>query len=129
MGGFEMRPGATTPRDFARAPAQPHDPTRSSGYEVGEPWIDQGGHGLCHGRAGRPGCFLEDDQRAALITDLQQNVIIAAKNYQNALLSLRMDKLVEKEDDLSWVLMLALDLVGQHALATLTNVLRIAAKC
>jgi len=125
MGEFQMQPGATEPRDFARAAPHDHDiRSRQASYEVGEPWIDQGGHGHCHGRAGQPGCFLGDDQRAALIGEFQKHTAVASDNYCHALLMLRMETIVEKEDDLSWLGTLLLDVVGMHVLAAALTALK-----
>src|SRR4029079_1256111 len=111
--------------DFARAAPHAHDiRPRQSGYEVGEPWIDQGGYGHCHGRAGQPGCFLDDDQRVALIAEFQSNTALANHNYCQALLMLRMETIVEKEDDLSWLGTLLLDVVGMHVLAAALTALK-----
>lgn len=119
-----MKPGATTANDFARAAPKEHASPKHGTYEVGEAFIDRGGRALCHGRKDQPGCFLDDDQRGTLIADFRELVGIARENYHTALTSLRMDKLVEKEEDLHWVVALALDLAGAHVLSMVTTALK-----
>lgn len=128
MGGFEIKAGATTANDFARAEtSEPDNRKRNLPYEVGEEFIDRGGHGRCHARVGQPGCFLGDEQRDALIHDFQDCVAVARENYKLALERLRVNELIAKEEDLSWVLSLALDLAGAHVLAAITGAIKRAA--
>jgi hypothetical protein len=122
MGGFDVKPGATRAVDFARANTPEAVPgKRTNIYDTGEPWIDQGGHGHCHGRAEQPSCFLEDDQRDALIADFQRLVEKACTNYKLALQAIRVDQLISRDSDLNWLLSLALDLAGAQILGALTR--------
>lgn len=81
--------------------------------EVGDQWIDHGA--VCDGKDNQtPGCFLENTQRMRLVIDFKDRVETASTNYKIALVELKLAELLKKDDDVSWVLSLALDLVGAH---------------
>ncbi len=87
--------------------------SQPTGSKVGDPWIDRGA--VCDGKqAGAAGCLFDDGQRLRLIIRIQERVITAATNYKMAVESLRVDQLMKDEDDLPWVLSLALDIAGAH---------------
>ncbi|MDB4956523.1 MAG: hypothetical protein JWO36_4092 [Myxococcales bacterium] len=91
--------------------------------QVGDAWIDHGA--VCDGRTDPAhGCFLHDPQRLRLIIDFKDRVQTAATNYKIALTQLRVDELVQKDDDLNWVLSLALDVIGAHFLSVATGALK-----
>jgi hypothetical protein len=119
MGGFNVMPGATSPEGFARqdsAEAATIDGPRRTGrgFEVGDPWIDQGGHGHCYGLPQTAGCFLPEDHRAALINEFRDNVLVAQHNYNLALAEIEVKELVTKPDDLPWFVGLALDAASMY---------------
>jgi hypothetical protein len=70
------------------------------------------------------GCFLSDPQRLRLIIEFKDRVQTASTNYKDALLELRVDELMKKEDDLNWVLSLALDLAGAHLVVVAAKALK-----
>lgn len=105
-------------RDIADlGPARPRTPSGPTGH----PFIDQGAK--CEVDAG-VGCFLEKDQRERLTALFRERAMAAMTQYQLAITSVRMDKLVEKEEDLSWVVGLLLDLAGAHILSALASSLK-----
>lgn len=120
MGGFDIKPGATTARDIAHARMPESEAgKRTNVYDTGIDWIDRGP--VCTGRAGQPGCFWSDDQRGRLIQDFQLNVDHAEQQFGLALERIRLDEIVSKPDDLNWFLSLALDIVGAHLVAVFTR--------
>jgi hypothetical protein len=91
--------------------------------EVGNQWIDHGAS--CDGKdQNTQGCFLADAQRMRLIIEFKNRVQTAQTNYKLALTDLRVDKLMQKDDDLNWVLGLALDVVGAHFLSVALTALK-----
>jgi hypothetical protein len=93
-------------------------PTPTSARDIGNAYIE---HGAICDRAAGSGCFLDKDQRRALVSAYQQRVLSAQNQYQHALADLRVDKLVEKDDDLWWVATFVLDLVGLAAVGALAK--------
>lgn len=71
--------------------------------------------GLCD-LAPRPEsrCFMTAQQRADHIDKFHKRVMDVAKNYRDALQELRIETLLEKESDLSWIVSLVLDLATGH---------------
>ncbi len=121
--GFAVKPGATSGYDFSSASTKDSTSTRDSPHDVGEAWIDHGSR--CDGQAGKEaGCFLDDNQRMRLVIEFRELVGMARSNYHTALTHLRMDKLVEKEEDLHWAVAFALDLAGAHVVSALTTALK-----
>lgn len=93
--------------------------------EVGSQWIDH--DAVCAGKDQKTaGCFLEDAQRQRLIIDFKDRVQTARNNYKDALISLRVDELMKKDDDLHWVVSLALDVAGAHVLGMAVKALQAA---
>lgn len=91
--------------------------------EVGDPYIDHGA--VCEGKGdSTAGCFLTDRQRDRLIGKFQLRCVTAATNYKIALTDIRVDELVKKDDDLNWVLSLALDLAGAHLVNVVAKALK-----
>jgi hypothetical protein len=88
---------------------------------TGDAWIDRGA--ACDQDAG-DGCFLVDGQRMRLMVSLGERVQTAQTNYKFALTELRVDQLMKKEDDLNWVVGLALDVVGAHFLKVGLEILK-----
>jgi hypothetical protein len=115
-----------TARELAESPAigshQPGKRNLVQTYEVGDAYIDRGA--ACDGERVSVGCFLEDKQRQRLVEDFRDCVSTAQTNYKDAIAELRVDRLLEKEEDLSWVLSLALDAVGAHLLAVVARALK-----
>lgn len=88
---------------------------------TGNTWIDNGA--ACDTKSG-DGCFLIASQRMRLMVELGERVMAAQTNYKLALVELRVDQLMKKEDDMNWVLGLALDVVGAHILRVGLDVLK-----
>lgn len=88
--------------------------------KTGSPWADQGAH--CDDSYA-DGCFLNDRRRDHLITDIKLRVITAATNYKLALEQMRVAELLKKEDDLPWVLSLALDVATGFLMSKVTKAL------
>jgi hypothetical protein len=90
--------------------------------ETGDRWADHGS--FCDGKAQTPICFMSDPQRQKFIVDIKDRILRAGENYKHALQQLRVDELMKKEEDLSWVLSLALDLVGAHIINVAADALQ-----
>lgn len=124
MGGGRKGKGkdsGVTADDVAKSPDPSKPPGRTNTVqeqEVGDTWIDHGAK--CDGTdgSGANGCFMADAQRSRLIVDLKILVVGAATNYKLALEALRVDELLKKDDDLNWVLSLALDLAVTYLAST-----------
>jgi hypothetical protein len=92
-------------------------------HAVGDEYVDQ--EGICEAKPpGMPACFLPNRKRDKLIAKLFQHVQTAQTNYKLALVELKIAELLKKEEDLSWVLSLALDLVGAHFAVVLAGALK-----
>lgn len=119
MGGPEPagKKSGVTADDLSQSPdvgkVKPGKTNLVQTTEVGDQWIDHGA--VCDGKDDKtPGCFLADTQRGRLIIDFKDRVETASANYKIALVELKLAELMKKDDDVSWVLSLALDLVGAH---------------
>lgn len=128
MGAFnDGKNSGVTARDLTQAPDLGKvDPGRTNpvqGYDVGDQHIDHGA--VCDGKDDTTaGCFLTDAQRARLIRKFELFVIGAQVNYKLALAELRVDELMKKDDDLHWVVSLALDVAGAHILGVAAKALK-----
>jgi hypothetical protein len=94
----------------ARTDALDVKPTATIGPSgpTGNKYIDSGA--VCD-RDG-PGCFLSSAQRARLITVFIGQVHGAASNCQVAISALQIEQLLKKDEDLSWLMDLVLEVVG-----------------
>ena len=74
-------------------------------------------HGaVCDRDAHADGCFLNSGQRERLISSYQQKVLAAQQQYGTALAELRLDVLLEKDDESLPILVeMALDVIGHAA--------------
>jgi hypothetical protein len=70
-------------------------------------YIDQG-----PAHAGKGDDVFSPEQRGRLINAFQQRTLAADSAFKTALTQIRVDKLIEKPDDMSWVLNLALMAIG-----------------
>lgn len=128
MGAFETgTTSGVTAGDLVSAPdigkVAPGKTNTVQTFEIGEQFIDHGA--LCDGKdQNTAGCFLKDDQRKRLIGKFESRVLVAQGNYQHALAELRVDELMKKDDDLHWVLSLALDVAGAHILGVAARALK-----
>jgi len=128
MGAFESgKASGVTAGDLVSAPdigkVAPGKTNTVQTFELGEQFIDHGA--LCDGKdQNTAGCFLRDDQRKRLIDKFESRVLVAQSNYQHALAELRVDELMKKDDDLHWVLSLALDVAGAHILGVAARALK-----
>lgn len=93
------------------------------GYELGDQHIDHGA--VCDAKDDSiASCFLNDGQRGRLIRKFESFVVVAQMNYKLALAELRVDELMKKDDDLHWVVSLALDVAGAHILGVAAKALK-----
>lgn len=128
MGAFnDGKNSGVTAGDLTRAPdIGKVDPGRTNpvqGYDVGGQHIDHGA--VCDGKdRSTTGCFLNDKQRDRLIQKFELFVLRAQMNYKLALAELRVDELMKKDDDLHWVVSLALDVAGAHILGVAAKALK-----
>lgn len=130
MGAFnDGKKSGVTAGDLTRAPdlgkVEPGPNNAVQGAEVGSQWIDH--NAVCAGNdQSTAGCFLEDGQRQRLIISFMDRVQTARNNYKDALINLRVDELMKKDDDLHWVVSLALDVAGAHVLGMAVKALQAA---
>lgn len=82
-------------------------------------------HGACE-LAPQPGmrCFMTEGQRRDHIDKFHKRTMDAAQNYKDALQDLRVDALLEKEEDLSWIAAMVLDLATGHLSGAIGNALK-----
>ena len=97
----------------------PGKQTRVDPHLSGDDYIDKGAP------AKGPDSFLSDGQRQRLTAAYQQRVLAAEGHYQTAASDIRVDKLLEKDDDLPWIASMLIDLafgfvVGQVAKALIS---------
>ena len=97
----------------------PGKQTRVDPHASGDDYIDRGAP------AKGPDSFLTDEQRQRLTNAYQQRVLAAEGHYQTAASDIRVDKLLEKDDDLPWFASMMIDLafgfvVGQIAKAVIS---------
>jgi hypothetical protein len=107
----EMKPGKSTL-------------VQGMGGDVGIDWADHGA--MCDPNRdgsdkGGPGCFMRPEQRHAVIDLLRDRIHRVQDNYKEALSDLKVVELLKKEDDLNWMLSLALDVAGAHILGVITK--------
>lgn len=88
--------------------------------KTGSAWADQGGK--CDD-SNADGCFLRSDRRDHLITDIKIRLVTAATNYKLALEQMRVHELLKKEDDIPWVVGLALDVATGFITSKVTKAL------
>ena len=116
-GGKVGKRSGVTGEDFSKAPdvgaIAPGKRNLVQSQLLGNQWGDHGAK--CDGNDG-PGCFLADDVRLRYLIDFKDDVRTAATNYKLALQALRFEEMLKKEDDLNWVLALALEIAGAHLL-------------
>lgn len=106
----EKVPGKSS--SAASGHATNNDQVRTPGKTTGVEYIDNGA--ACSNNSGSANCFLTAGQRDRLIMMFIDEVSVAQTNYKLAIEELRVDKLVEKDDDLNWVIGLVLDLATSH---------------
>lgn len=111
-------PDIAEARNIADVGPEPGKQTLPQGFQMGDDYIDKGP--ACRGRSGAD-CFLVDDQRERLIATITRLIGTAQTNYKAALLDLKISELLKKEEDLNWVLVLALDLLTAH-LSTVVSI-------
>lgn len=88
----------------------------------GNQYNDHGG--LCEGEGpDMQGCFMSSDQRERYITDFKLRVTAAAARFNMAIESLKLEELMKKEDDMHWVLGLALDLASNFVIGSAVKAL------
>lgn len=100
-----------------QAPGRTHEPK----VRTGDDYIDRGA--VCDGAPESSTCFLEERQRSELIDRLQLDMANAAGNYKLALMASRINTLLKKEPDLSWITNLAIDLISGFMLGALAKCL------
>jgi hypothetical protein len=77
-------------------------------YDTGVAFADK--RAACVRSPDASGCFMAPDQRTNFIIVLMDHIQTAQTNYKLALVELKVEKLVEKDDDLNWMVGLLLDL-------------------
>jgi len=87
---------------------------------TGDDYVDRGA--VCDQHAG-PGCLLTKDQRQRLVMKFADRVNQTASNYNHGLADVKLDVVMEKEEDLSWVAVMLLDVATGYAAAALTSAL------
>jgi len=116
--GADIVSGAFAPGDVAGKRTLTGDQDSPSG----DTYIDH--HAFCERNVGHD-CFMNPESRTALIVDYKDLVVEAHDAYQRALLEIRMDELVKKDDDLPWFVTLMLDVVSAELLGGLTRTLKL----
>lgn len=79
-------------------------------YETGVAYADKGA--ACEVDSAAPGCFMTQRQRDRFDSLILKRVGDAQTNYKLALVEIKVDKLIEKDEDLNWVVGLLLDFAG-----------------
>ncbi len=97
--------------------------TLPQGYQLGDDYID---NGLACEVGDGPGCLWakDDRQRERLLTTITRLVLNAQRNYKDAILELKIGELLKKEEDLSWVALLAIDLLTAHLSTVVSTALK-----
>jgi len=112
--------------DFASSPdvggMVPDRRNLKQGYRIGHDHIDDGA--ACEAAPQGTGCFLSEKQRDRLIRDIGLLMADVKTNYKLAIVDLKITELLKKEEDLSWVVSLALDLAGAHLITVLGSALK-----
>lgn len=131
IGGHDIKQSGktsgVTADDFAQArdigAVAPGKINLAQSRDVGNQWIDRGA--ACDGKGDSvTGCFMSDQQRQNLIIDFKDLVLGARENYKSALDELRVDLLVQKDDDLNWILSLVLDTASAHFVSIASKALQ-----
>lgn len=86
----------------------------------GDPWVDQGAH--CD-NSYADGCFLGEAQRTRLVIKILDRLNRCATNYKLALEQMRVDELLKKEEDIPWIISLALDVATGFIAGKVTKAL------
>lgn len=108
--------------DVANAAPEVGKQTQLQGFAMGDDYIDKGP--ACEAQDGPECLFKDDDQRERLIATITRLVLNAQRNYKDALLELKIGELLKKEDDLSWVALLAIDLLTAHLSTVVSTALK-----
>ncbi len=87
---------------------------------TGDDYVDRGA--VCDQDAG-PGCLLTREQRLRLVMKFADRVNQAASNYNAGLQDVKLDVVMEKEEDLSWVAAMLLDVATGYATTALATAL------
>ena len=111
--------------DIGNTQLAPGKATGVDAVETGNDWLDHGAK--CEGQGGKAtGCLFPDEQRKRVIGEFREHVQSAATNFKFAVAELKLEELMKKEEDLHWVLGLALDLAGMfvvdRAIKALTTI-------
>src|ERR1700704_1404766 len=95
------RAWSTAPKPKPKLMSSPaQQPVPLSARDIGNAFIE---HGAGCDVAVGPECFLTSDQRSRLVRGYQLRVGNALERYEQALTELTVEKLIEKDADLSWV--------------------------
>lgn len=126
-GGFD----ATKKEDFGKVPGRSSGVTASDiaggdvgkmtpgkttdviqTYTTGVAFADNDAR--CATKGDSAGCFMSPGQRQRFEILLLDEIQTAQTNYKLALIELKVDELVEKDDDLNWMASIILDLATTH---------------
>ncbi len=91
-------------------------------YNTGVAFADN--DAKCATKGDSPGCFMSAGQRSRFEMMLLDEIQSAQTNYKLALFELKVDKLVEKDDDLNWVASMILDLATSHLSTVFSGALK-----
>lgn len=108
-------------REHAARITNSRPPLATSARDISNDYVEDGGR--CD-RDALSGCFLSASQRQRLVSEYQNRVLSAQLQYQLALTDVEIDKLVEKDADLSWVFSLLADLVGLTTIGALGKAIK-----
>lgn len=112
--------------DFASSPdvgaMVPDKRNLKQSYRIGHDHIDDGP--ACEADPQGVGCFLSVRQRDRVIRDIGLFLETVKTNYKLAIVELKITELLKKEEDLNWVISLALDLAGAHLITVLGRALK-----
>ncbi|MEO7734843.1 MAG: hypothetical protein ABIY55_28060 [Kofleriaceae bacterium] len=87
---------------------------------TGHPAIDQ--EPVCDTAPAGEGCFLDAGKRVQAIAEFRGRVDRAFSAYLAALGSVKLDALLKKDEDLSWVASMVLDVISAHTLTLVTKI-------
>jgi hypothetical protein len=85
----------------------------------GVPYLDHGA--ACDNHQGTPNCFLSDAGRARVLGDFRSLCDKAGENYKFAVQELKMEILMQKDDELPWFVSLAIEAIATHVASTLVK--------
>ncbi len=88
-------------------------------WDTGVAYADKGAK--CETDAQAPGCFMSDGQRTRYDLLITKRIESAQRNLQLALVDIKIDKLMEKDDDIPWVLGLVLDIASGYIAGTVAK--------